>query len=98
MVKARRADSTSAKMETPRSLRARPQHALHQGQAARVHASCSPTALPTSAKHRGKFTNLRDSVKKSPTKSTAKVKAGSGWWSDSSWSSSSYEKVCISKC
>ncbi|XP_043558415.1 discs large homolog 1-like protein isoform X7 [Chiloscyllium plagiosum] len=52
----------------------------------------SATLPVPSTKHRGKFTNLRDSVKKSPTKSTAKVKATSGWWSDSTWSTRSFDK------
>ncbi|MGH0121213.1 UNVERIFIED_CONTAM: hypothetical protein FKN15_071553 [Acipenser sinensis] len=54
----------------------------------------SSSTLPVSlSKNRGKFTNLRDSVKKSPTKSTAKVKATSGWCSDRSWSTLSFDKA-----
>lgn len=61
-----------------------------------THKYYSSATLPVSStKHRSKFTNLRDSVKKSPTKSTAKVKATSGWWSDSSWSTGSFDKVSV---
>ncbi|XP_036373184.1 disks large homolog 1 isoform X13 [Megalops cyprinoides] len=56
----------------------------------RYYSSCT---LPVSSKSRGKFTNLRDSVKKSPTKSTAKVNSTSAWWSDSSWATLSFEKA-----
>uniref|UniRef100_A0AAZ3QH45 Discs large homolog 1-like protein n=1 Tax=Oncorhynchus tshawytscha TaxID=74940 RepID=A0AAZ3QH45_ONCTS len=60
----------------------------------RNYSSCT---LPASmSKSRGKFTNLRDSVRKSPTKSTAKVRAThrqSGWWSDDTpWATLSLEK------
>ncbi|KAG7456907.1 hypothetical protein MATL_G00240910 [Megalops atlanticus] len=57
----------------------------------RCYVSCT---LPTSAaKARGKFTNLRDSVKKSPTKSTAKVGAAAGGWrAEGSWAARSFEK------
>ncbi|KAI1891579.1 hypothetical protein AGOR_G00145240 [Albula goreensis] len=55
------------------------------------YSSCTLPVL--SSKSRGKFTNLRDSVKKSPTKSTAKVKATSGWWSDNSWGTLSFDKA-----
>lgn len=55
--------------------------------------SYSSSTLPASSKSKGKFNNLRDSVKKSPTRSTAKVKATSGWWSDGSWSNYSFVKV-----
>ncbi|XP_058846162.1 disks large homolog 1 isoform X26 [Acipenser ruthenus] len=59
-----------------------------------THRYYSSSTLPvSSSKNRGKFTNLRDSVKKSPTKSTAKVKATSGWCSDSSWSTLSFDKA-----
>eukprot|EP00063_Salmo_salar_P004246 XP_013979081.1 PREDICTED: disks large homolog 1 isoform X8 [Salmo salar] len=59
----------------------------------RNYSSCT---LPASmSKSRVKFTNLRDSVKKSPTKSKAKVRAThrqSGWWSDNSpWATMSLE-------
>ncbi|XP_036410254.1 discs large homolog 1-like protein isoform X11 [Megalops cyprinoides] len=60
----------------------------------RCYVSCT---LPSSAaKARGKFTNLRDSVKKSPTKSTAKVGATSGaggWRAEGSWAARSFEKA-----
>lgn len=56
------------------------------------YSSCT---LPASTKSRGKFTNLRDSVKKSPTKSTAKVRASSSaLWLANSWGTFSLEKVC----
>lgn len=56
------------------------------------YSSCT---LPVSTKTRGKFTNLRDSVKKSPTKSTAKVRASSSaLWLANSWGTFSLEKVC----
>ncbi|XP_038672350.1 disks large homolog 1 isoform X24 [Scyliorhinus canicula] len=59
-----------------------------------AHKYYTSATLPVSStKHRSKFTNLRDSVKKSPTKSTAKVKATSGWWSDSSRSTRSFDKA-----
>ncbi|XP_038672347.1 disks large homolog 1 isoform X21 [Scyliorhinus canicula] len=59
-----------------------------------AHKYYTSATLPVSStKHRSKFTNLRDSVKKSPTKSTAKVKATSGWWSDSSRSTRSFDKI-----
>lgn len=67
----------------------------HQQQALGFHTSFSSSTLPAASKHRGKFTNLRDSVKKSPTKSTAKVKAASGWVSDGSCSNCYLEKVRI---
>lgn len=67
----------------------------HQQQALGFHTSFSSSTLPASSKHRGKFTNLRDSVKKSPTKSTAKVKAASGWVSDGSCSNCYVAKVRI---
>ncbi|XP_045063680.1 discs large homolog 1-like protein isoform X5 [Coregonus clupeaformis] len=58
------------------------------------YSSCT---LPASmSKSRGKFTNLRDSVRKSPTKSKAKIRAThrqSGWWSDNTpWATLSLEK------
>lgn len=56
------------------------------------YSSCT---LPASTKSRGKFTNLRDSVKKSPTKSTAKVRASSSaLWLANSWGTFSLDKVC----
>ncbi len=56
------------------------------------YSSCT---LPASTKSRGKFTNLRDSVKKSPTKSTAKVRASSSaLWLANSLGTFSLEKVC----
>ncbi|XP_073808586.1 disks large homolog 1 isoform X21 [Danio rerio] len=55
------------------------------------YSSCT---LPASTKSRGKFTNLRDSVKKSPTKSTAKVRASSSaLWLANSWGTFSLEKA-----
>ncbi|XP_073707452.1 disks large homolog 1 isoform X6 [Garra rufa] len=55
------------------------------------YSSCT---LPASTKSRGKFTNLRDSVKKSPTKSTAKVRASSSaLWLANSWGTFSVEKA-----
>ncbi|KTG41742.1 hypothetical protein cypCar_00010142 [Cyprinus carpio] len=55
------------------------------------YSSCT---LPVSTKTRGKFTNLRDSVKKSPTKSTAKVRASSSaLWLANSWGTFSLEKA-----
>ncbi|TRY89307.1 hypothetical protein DNTS_003475, partial [Danionella cerebrum] len=54
------------------------------------YSSCT---LPASSKSRGKFTNLRDSVKKSPTKSTAKVRASSSaLWLSNSWAGFTLEK------
>lgn len=53
-----------------------------------------PAPLPAAAfRHRSRFTNLRDSVKKSPTKSTAKVKGGSGCRSACSRSGCSLAQV-----
>ncbi|KAM7160689.1 disks large homolog 1 isoform 17-T20 [Macrochelys suwanniensis] len=82
------------RMEMPQSIHlTRPQHPFqHQQQALGVHKSVSSATLPVSSIHRGKFTNLRDSVKKSPTKSTAKVRASSGWCSNGSWPNCSLEK------
>ncbi|XP_016303314.1 disks large homolog 1 isoform X12 [Sinocyclocheilus anshuiensis] len=55
------------------------------------YSSCT---LPASTKSRGKFTNLRDSVKKSPTKSTAKIRASSSaLWLANSWGTFSLEKA-----
>uniref|UniRef100_A0A4W3HQB6 Discs large MAGUK scaffold protein 1b n=2 Tax=Callorhinchus milii TaxID=7868 RepID=A0A4W3HQB6_CALMI len=72
----------------------RPRYLEPQQQLSAAPKYYSSATLPaSSAKHRGKFTNLRDSVKKSPTKSTAKVKVTSGWWSDSSWSTRSFDKA-----
>lgn len=73
----------------PKQLLRHPQWALS------TRAPFSSSTLPVSAKHRGKFVNLRDSVKKSPTKSTAKVKAASGWVSDGSCSNCSLGKVGV---
>lgn len=83
-------------MEICQNLHMQPkQPSWHQQRALNVHSSFSSSTLPVSSKHRGKFTNLRDSVKKSPTKSTAKVKAAaSGWVSDGSCSNCYLEKVC----
>ncbi|XP_041119364.1 discs large homolog 1-like protein isoform X23 [Polyodon spathula] len=64
----------------------------HQPLSTHRYYSCS-TLPVSSSKNRGKFINLRDSVKKSPTKSTAKVKATSSWFSDSSWSTLSFDKA-----
>ncbi|KAJ8418911.1 hypothetical protein AAFF_G00004100 [Aldrovandia affinis] len=58
----------------------------------RYYSSCTLPSSSSSSKSRGKFTNLRDSVKKSPTKSTAKVNATNSWWSDSSWAALSFDK------
>ncbi|XP_072555601.1 discs large homolog 1-like protein isoform X12 [Paramormyrops kingsleyae] len=74
------------------------QHRRHQEQASHQslqnsHRHYSSCTLPATAKSRGKFTNLRDSVRKSPTKSTAKVQASSIGWSDCSWATLSLEKV-----
>lgn len=67
----------------------------HPQWAPSTRAPFSSSTLPVSAKHRGKFVNLRDSVKKSPTKSTAKVKAASGWVSDGSCSNCTLGKVGV---
>uniref|UniRef100_A0A8C9S0T2 Discs large MAGUK scaffold protein 1a n=1 Tax=Scleropages formosus TaxID=113540 RepID=A0A8C9S0T2_SCLFO len=78
-----------------------PRHCQHQHQyepsnqqslqkSHRYYSSCT---LPATSSTRGKFSNLRDSVKKSPTKSTAKVQASSGWWSDNSWGTLSFHKA-----
>lgn len=58
-----------------------------------LYSSCT---LPAFTKSRGKFINLRDSVKKSPTKSRAKVRASSsGLWLGNSWGTFSLDKVCV---
>lgn len=61
-------------------------------------ASYSSCTLPSNiAKTRTKFLNLRDSVKKSPTKSTAKSGGSGERFSgrvDTLWASVSFEKVC----
>jgi len=86
----------SPRMEIRQNLHMQPKQPLqHQQRALSIHTSFSSSTLPVSSKHRGKFINLRDSVKKSPTKSTAKVKAASGWVSDGSCSNCSLEKVGI---
>lgn len=86
----------SPRMDMRQNLHTQPtQPFRHQQRALSISTSFSSSTLPVSSKHRGKFTNLRDSVKKSPTKSTAKVKAASGWVSDGSCSNCSLDKVCI---
>lgn len=86
----------SPRMEIRQNLHMQPKQPYQQQQRAlSIRTSFSSSTLPASSKHRGKFINLRDSVKKSPTKSTAKVKAASGWVSDGSCSNCSLEKVCI---
>lgn len=86
----------SPRMEIHQNLHIHPKQPFRrQQQALSIRASFSSSMLPVSSKHRGKFINLRDSVKKSPTKSTAKVKAASGWVSDGSCSNCSLEKVRI---
>lgn len=86
----------SPRMEIRQNLHMQPKQPFqHQQRALSIRTSFSSSTLPVSSKHRGKFINLRDSVKKSPTKSTAKVKAASGWVSDGSCSNCSLEKVCI---
>ncbi|XP_009871624.1 PREDICTED: disks large homolog 1-like, partial [Apaloderma vittatum] len=85
----------SPRMEIHQNLQMHPTPFQHQQQALSIRTSFSSSTLPVSSKHRGKFINLRDSVKKSPTKSTAKVKAASGWLSDGSCSNCSLEKVGI---
>lgn len=91
----KRTDLTrSSRMEMHPNLHMQPKQSFQrQHQALNIHKSFSSSTLPASSKHRGKFTNLRDSVKKSPTKSTAKVKAASGWVSDGACSNCSLEKV-----
>lgn len=88
--------TSSPRMEIRQNLQMQPTQPLrHQQRALSTHPAFSSSTLPASSKHRGKFINLRDSVKKSPTKSTAKVKAASGWVSDGSYSNCSLEEVCI---
>ncbi|XP_010191602.1 PREDICTED: disks large homolog 1-like, partial [Mesitornis unicolor] len=85
--------SKSPRMGIRQNLPVRPQQPpRHQQRALSTRAAFGSSTLPASSKHRGKFINLRDSVKKSPTKSTAKVKAASGWVSDGSCSNCSLEK------
>ncbi|KAB5584303.1 hypothetical protein PHYPO_G00105890 [Pangasianodon hypophthalmus] len=56
------------------------------------HPHYSSCTLPASTKNRHKFTNL--SVKKSPTKSKAKVRAAaSAWWLENSFGTISLEKA-----
>lgn len=84
----------SPRMEMRPNAHMQPKQLLRQPQwAPSTRAPFSSCTLPVSAKNRGKFVNLRDSVKKSPTKSTAKVKAASGWVSDGSCSNCSLGKV-----
>lgn len=84
----------SPRMEIHPNLHIQPKQPFrHQQWALSTRSSFSSSTLPGSS--RGKFVNLRDSVKKSPTKSTAKVKAASGWVSDGSCSNGSLEKVRI---
>ncbi|KAI2663574.1 hypothetical protein H4Q32_012135 [Labeo rohita] len=69
------------------------QHAPVESRRVPQYSSCT---LPASTKSRGKFTNLRDSVKKSPTKSTAKVRASSSaLWLANSWGTFSLEKADV---
>lgn len=75
-----------SKLEAPRPphpqpLHPQPPHPQHQQQlsCSRVQASLSrftTCTVPASCRARSRFLNLRDSVKKSPTKSTAKVVGG----------------------
>lgn len=88
--------SRSPRMEIRQNPPMQPKQLLRHPQwAPSTRAPFSSSTLPASAKHRGKFVNLRDSVKKSPTKSTAKVKAASGWVSDGSCSNCSLGKVGV---
>lgn len=64
----------SGQAEAPLGLPRRPLQ-VPTGQQAWLGLATEPAVA---SKHRGRFTNLRDSVKKSPTKSTAKVKAAGG--------------------
>lgn len=58
------------------------------------HPHYSSCTLPASTKSRHKFTNL--SVKKSQTKSKAKVRASaSAWWLENSCGTIPLEKVCV---
>ncbi|XP_028856833.1 disks large homolog 1 isoform X4 [Denticeps clupeoides] len=72
------------------------QHHTHSAQLPlhnchRYYSSCT---LPATSRNKGKFTNLRDSVKKSPTKSKAKVEASADvLWPSSSWGSLAFEKA-----
>lgn len=66
------------------------QQQQHQG----PHVCYSTATLPASmAKSRARFMNLRDSVKKSPTKSTAKVTGPGGARLDHPWGKLSFDQV-----
>lgn len=100
----RRTDAGIPDMKNPR-LNFRPQLPQPQLVPAPVlqpnpaHAACyGSSMLPTNTgKSRTKFLNLRDSVKKSPTKSTAKASSPVQSFSIREhplWTSVAFEKVC----
>lgn len=77
----RQLSGAEAQPPHPQPLHPQPLHPQHQQQlsCARVQASLSrftTCTVPASCRARSRFLNLRDSVKKSPTKSTAKVVGG----------------------